>query len=214
MYPFFAARFLEGIPADTLGSRVLEHLEGARSAVELSVGSAEIHRLGTTRMGEVDPRVHAHLVQQLGPERLHEVAAVTALDLREDREVAGALGRAVLSEAYRSLILSVGDRAWVEYLTQMEALRTSIGLEAYGQRDPLVQYKSRAFDMFQQLLIEIRAGVVSRMFRFQVRPSQPQAATDSRLDGAGTPPLGAPSSSGPESDEEAGRKRRRRRRHR
>jgi len=39
----------------------------------------------------------------------------------------------------------------VEYLTQMEALRVSIGLEAYGQRDPLVQYKSKAFELFQTL---------------------------------------------------------------
>jgi preprotein translocase subunit SecA len=63
----------------------------------------------------------------------------------------------------------------VDYLTSMEALRTSIGLEAYGQRDPLVQYKSQAFDMFGQLLASIRAGVVSRLFTMRVagRPQAP-----------------------------------------
>ncbi len=80
-----------------------------------------------------------------------------------------------LSSGLRGLILAVGDRLWVDYLTQMEALRTSIGLEAYGQRDPLVQYKSRAFDMFQQLMADIRAGVASRLFRAQV-PAQPAPA--------------------------------------
>jgi preprotein translocase subunit SecA len=62
----------------------------------------------------------------------------------------------------------------------MEALRTSIGLEAYGQRDPLVQYKSRAVDMFRGLLASIRAGVVSRMFRLQVSAPQPTRAIQSR----------------------------------
>jgi preprotein translocase subunit SecA len=51
----------------------------------------------------------------------------------------------------------------------MEALRVAIGLEAYAQRDPLVQYKSRGFEMFQQLMENMRVGVVSRMFTFQPR---------------------------------------------
>ena len=55
----------------------------------------------------------------------------------------------------------------------MEALRTSIGLEAYGQRDPLVQYKSRAVDMFRGLLGSIRAGVIARLFQL----SAPQRTT-------------------------------------
>ncbi|WP_322793092.1 hypothetical protein, partial [Bellilinea sp.] len=46
-------------------------------------------------------------------------------------------------------------------------LRVSIGLEAYAQRDPLVQYKSKATELFSQLLKDIRAGVVARMFTFQ-----------------------------------------------
>ena len=81
-----------------------------------------------------------------------------------------------MAEAHRRLLLSVGDQLWVDYLTEMEALRTSIGLEAYGQRDPLVQYKSRAVDMFRGLLASIRAGVVSRMYRLQVGAPQPTRA--------------------------------------
>jgi preprotein translocase subunit SecA len=51
----------------------------------------------------------------------------------------------------------------------VEALRISIGLEAYAQRDPLVQYKTKASEMFQTLLAEIRSGVVSRMFLYLPR---------------------------------------------
>jgi len=74
------------------------------------------------------------------------------------------------------LIQAVGDRQWIDYLTQMEGLRTAIGLEAYGQRDPLVQYKSRAFDMFSHLQSDIRAAVVARLFRSSAPPRPGVAA--------------------------------------
>ena len=79
------------------------------------------------------------------------------------------LGRRSLTEIYRQLLLGVITELWVDYLTQMEALRVSIGLEAYGQRDPLVQYKSKASELFQTLLKEMRSGVISRMFIFRPR---------------------------------------------
>jgi preprotein translocase subunit SecA len=60
---------------------------------------------------------------------------------------------------------------WVDYLTRVEALRVSIGLEAYAQRDPLVQYKARASEMFQGLLEDIRGLVVGRLFAIQRRPN-------------------------------------------
>ena len=53
----------------------------------------------------------------------------------------------------------------MEYLTQVEALRVSVRMEAYGQRDPLVQYRGQASEMFSQLLSDIRAGVIDQMFR-------------------------------------------------
>jgi preprotein translocase subunit SecA len=91
------------------------------------------------------------------------------------------LGEIRLTQVYRSLILSIGDRLWVDYLTRMEALRTSIGLEAYGQRDPLVQYKSRAFDMFSNLLADVRAEVVSNLFSIvAARKPQPATATQAQ----------------------------------
>ena len=57
----------------------------------------------------------------------------------------------------------------MEYLTKVEALRISIGLEAYGQRDPLVQYKGRASEMFQQLLEDVRGLVIGRAFAARPR---------------------------------------------
>jgi preprotein translocase subunit SecA len=76
----------------------------------------------------------------------------------------------VLNEVRRQLLLSATSELWVEYLTRIEALRVSIGLEAYAQRDPLVQYKSRASEMFTQLVEDIRGLVINRVFAIQRRP--------------------------------------------
>lgn len=121
-------------------------------------------------MAELEPQLKSGLQRLLGEAVYAQVESAGSLGslpptLRD--EVAQAMGRLLMSENFRGLILAVGDRLWVDYLTEMEGLRTSIGLEAYGQRDPLVQYKSRAFDMFQNLLTEIRSGVASRLFRAQ-----------------------------------------------
>ena len=80
------------------------------------------------------------------------------------------LGARVTNEIYREVLLSVISQMWVEYLTRMEGLRVSIGMEAYAQRDPLVQYKSQASELFSNLLVDIRSALVNRMFTY--RPSQ------------------------------------------
>jgi preprotein translocase subunit SecA len=76
----------------------------------------------------------------------------------------------VLNESHRQLLLGATTELWVDYLTRIEALRVSIGLEAYAQRDPLVQYKAKASEMFAQLVEDIRGLVVSRAFTIQRRP--------------------------------------------
>ncbi len=107
-----------------------------------------------------------------------------------------AVGKRVIAQAHRELMLGVVGQSWVEYLTQMEALRTSIGLEAYAQRDPLVQYKSSAFDLFQALMTEVRSGVVSRLFHMSLRNSPTSAAAAGEVKSAG-PELPAPAADQP-----------------
>ena len=105
-------------------------------------------------------------------------------------EPTDALGREVVTNINRSLMLQTIGNLWVEYLTSVEALRTSIGLEAYAQRDPLVAYKSKATDMFQELLANIRAGVISRAM--QMRPRVVQPATDAAQQGGAAQEAGSP----------------------
>ena len=98
-----------------------------------------------------------------------------ALDVQE-------VGRRVQSQIYRQVLLGAITELWVDYLTRVEALRVSIGLEAYAQSDPLVKYKSEASVMFQTLLADIRAGVIGRIFLYQPRgeAAQVEALAESR----------------------------------
>jgi preprotein translocase subunit SecA len=84
----------------------------------------------------------------------------------------------------RFIVLQTIDQKWIDYLTQMEHFREGIGLHAYGQRDPLIEYKNEAFKMFGELTENIQADIVTRMFHVQfVReepPPQPKSALDGR----------------------------------
>jgi preprotein translocase subunit SecA len=94
--------------------------------------------------------------------------------VEEDRQkVVTVLGRYTQNNIYRQLLLSKISELWVEYLTKVEALRVSVRMESYGQRDPLVTYKGQASEMFSDLLSDIRAGVIDQMFRARLsRPEQ------------------------------------------
>ncbi len=210
-YPFAAARLLEGARKEELTANVLDHLDGALREIQRSLGASELSRL-VVPFSELDPAIQRGLTDSLGEETARAVSSAEPLNAIQGEArsaLEAALGRMALSSGLRGLILAVGDRQWVEYLTQMEALRTSIGLEAYGQRDPLVQYKSRAFDMFQQLMSEIRAGVASRVFRAQV-PTQPAPAMREPEE---APPLALPvrEEAEPAAPDEGARRKRRRR---
>ena len=98
------------------------------------------------------------------------------------------LGHGIQTQIYRQVLLSAITELWVDYLTRVEALRVSVGLEAYAQADPLVKYKSQASEMFQSLLSDIRAAVIGRIFLYQPRA----AATQTEIsEGSGRRPAGA-----------------------
>jgi preprotein translocase subunit SecA len=75
----------------------------------------------------------------------------------------------------RLLLLQTIDRLWVEHLTAMDEMRQGIGLQAYGQQDPLVMYKREAHDMWDQLLGNIRHTVAHAIYHvaLQTTPVAP-----------------------------------------
>jgi len=83
------------------------------------------------------------------------------------------VGADIMPMVERDVMLRMIDWQWMEYLTQMEHFREGIGLRAYGQRDPLVEYKNEAFEMFNELRERIQGSIVAQIFRVQVQRNEP-----------------------------------------
>ena len=65
----------------------------------------------------------------------------------------------------RYVVINAIDHHWQEHLTEMEELRRSIGLRGYGQKDPLVEYKSEAYNFFEELMKNVRIQICTGLFR-------------------------------------------------
>ncbi len=83
----------------------------------------------------------------------------------------------MLARVERSVLLMVIDKLWVEHLTTMDDLRQGVGLQAYGQKDPLVVYKTEGYRLFNQLLENIQHDAVRSIFRVQPAVAQQPVQT-------------------------------------
>ena len=82
-------------------------------------------------------------------------------------------GPEIMRFVEKSLLLQVLDAVWKEHLLALDHLRQGIGLRAYGQRDPLNEYKSEAFNLFNGMLDELRERVTSMLARVEIGPEAP-----------------------------------------
>ncbi len=73
----------------------------------------------------------------------------------------------LMREAERFFIFQQIDNLWREHLQSMDALRESVGLRGYGQKDPLIEYKNEGYDMFLEMMTNMRRNVIYSMFMFQ-----------------------------------------------
>ncbi len=101
-------------------------------------------------------------------------------DIKADAQAAyGAreaeFGDEVMRELERRVVLSVLDRKWREHLYEMDYLREGIGLRAYSQRDPLVEYQREGFDMFTAMMDAIKEESVGYLFNLEVQVEQEPA---------------------------------------
>jgi len=172
-YHFLAAQIINTSGSQDITDQVLAHLEESLVKLESIRGQVEWVRLmqGAVTLQMLDDKLRQIITNQMGPATFDALATQPLSEYSpQDRQiVTEVLGRYLQNELYRFILLRVISDQWVDYLTKVEALRVSIGLEAYAQRDPLVQYKTQATEMFQVLLADIRLGVVSRIFTSQVR---------------------------------------------
>ncbi|MGL5082868.1 MAG: preprotein translocase subunit SecA [Microcoleaceae cyanobacterium] len=76
----------------------------------------------------------------------------------------------LMREAERFFTLQQIDTLWREHLQQMDALREAVGLRGYGQKDPLIEYKREGYELFLDMMTDIRRNVIYSMFQFQPQP--------------------------------------------
>jgi len=120
-------------------------------------------------LGELDPEAWRQFTRHGLRDELSELC-LAALAKRQNE-----VGAELFHDLKRVVLLRMVDSKWMSHLDNMEELRQGIGLRAYGQKDPLVEYKLESFEMFQQMIAEIKQDVVRYIFRVQV-VGEPQAA--------------------------------------
>ena len=120
-------------------------------------------------------------LQNLSREELDEYLHKVAEENYKQREEA--IGSELMRELENLVMLKVVDNHWMEHLDAMDMLREGVGLRAYGQKDPLVEYKFEAYDMFEAMNEAIQDDVVRYIYHVNVI-TQPQV--DDRLEKAST----------------------------
>ncbi|MCS7172387.1 MAG: preprotein translocase subunit SecA [Armatimonadetes bacterium] len=105
-------------------------------------------------------------------EETQEILTTAVLRAYEAKEEA--VGPEVMREVERIVLLSHIDRKWIDHLYAMDELREGIGLRAYGQVSPLVEYQREAYEMFQQMLRAIQSDTVRDLLRVRVEREIPR----------------------------------------
>jgi len=133
--------------------------------------------------GTSQNKIKSQISQLKEPQKIIEFLAKLVNDLYEEREKA--YGEKVSQQLERYVYLSTIDKLWIDHLTALDDLRSGIGLRGYAQKDPLIEYKKEAFEMFERLVNQIDNEVVRKIFRVQVAAREPSISLDQAQVGRG-----------------------------
>jgi preprotein translocase subunit SecA len=115
---------------------------------------------------ENDLRYTIHELSSIEKSEIAQELTDRAIALYEKREEE--LGQEVIRELERVILLKIVDTKWMDHIDQMDELRRGIYLRAYGQKDPVVEYRLEGFDMFDEMIDSIREDTVRMMLTVQV----------------------------------------------
>jgi preprotein translocase subunit SecA len=113
-------------------------------------------------------------------EKLHKIAE----DLYNAREEE--IGSPTMRELEKAIMLRVVDSKWMDHLDAMDALKEGINLRAYGQKNPIVEYKFEAYEMFEEMIDSVKRTVVTFLYHIQITYSNPVPKAENHLEGAHT----------------------------
>ncbi len=121
-------------------------------------------------------------LENLSRVEVHEKLKKIAEDLYDAREKE--IGEQTMRELEKAIMLRVVDSKWMDHLDAMDALKEGINLRAYGQKNPLVEYKFEAYEMFEEMIESIKRTVVTFLYHIQVTYSAPVPQAEDRLQSA------------------------------
>jgi len=166
---------------DMIGEVVSAYVEGATQGFpeewdleQLWTALGTLYPIGVT-IEDVDAAAGRR--EALDAKTLTETITQDALAAYEKREAE--LTSPIMRELERKVVLSVLDRKWREHLYEMDYLREGIGLRAYSQRDPLVEYQREGYDLFQAMMEGIAEESVGFLFNLDVQIAEPEPTTPS-----------------------------------
>jgi len=161
------SRRKQALEGERLKAEIFEYLEEyITSVVDSSYDDADIDKIHDDILQHllVDFRIEPEAFEKLGKDGLVEKLVEVSKDFYKRKEEM--IGSELMARLERYAVLSVIDEKWKDHLREMDDLKEGIGLRAYGQKDPLLEYKGEAYGMFVQLLEHIRNNVVSFCFKF------------------------------------------------
>lgn len=127
-------------------------------------------------------QLQASELEETGRDGIKELLTNASLDAYDAREEE--LGPENMRELERVLMLRIVDEKWMDHLDTMDQLREGIGLRAYGQKDPLIEYKFESYEMFQNMISTIQEDTVRYLFRVnlvrEAKPAQQRKTVENR----------------------------------
>ncbi len=129
--------------------------EALKQEVETDLGITEIEALK-------EDKIHADDVRKELKEK--------ALEIYEGKEQQ--IGEKQMRELERIVVLKIVDNRWMDHIDNMDELKDGIGLRAYGQKDPVVQYRTEGSEMFEQMVYDIKSDVVKLLMNARKREGE------------------------------------------
>lgn len=161
------SRRLRALHGDRLKSEILDQMEEFVSeVVEKHFETVNVIGIKEQILQSllVEVKLEPEEFETIGKDGVVKLIVDTAIDFYKRKEEI--LGSELMARLERYAVLSVLDQKWKDHLREMDDLKEGIGLRAYGQKDPLVEYKGEAFKIFVELLNQIRDESVSFAFKF------------------------------------------------
>ena len=119
-------------------------------------------------------------IEDMSREEVEDKLKTCAHETYESREKS--IGSAMMRELEKAVMLKVVDSKWMEHLDDMDMLKEGIGLRSYGQRNPIVEYKVEAYDIFEEMQQAMMETIILYLYHIQIRfttdPEEPQQAPE------------------------------------